>query len=121
MIVWAQWYGGSSYACPLHSEPTHWERFKSMKQAMRVFYSRSDFDPHFPCVGNDAEMQLYFFGPSEDVEPWKMRPVPRSYPYDRPPRGRSHHQSMNQNPKDRALRGPRPVRLGSRSYLSNER
>ena len=73
MIVWTQWYGGSSYACPLHSEPTHWERFKSMKQAKRVFASRSDFDPHFPCVGNDAEMQLYFFGPSEDVEPWKMR------------------------------------------------
>ena len=73
MIVWTQWYGGSSYACPLHSEPTHWERFKSMKQAKRVFASRSDFDPHFPCVGNDAEMQLYFFGPSEDIEPWKMR------------------------------------------------
>jgi hypothetical protein len=74
MKVYAAWYGGGSYAAPdwnfLESDDTEVKRtnagaehshfgleeFSSIQDAKDAFYSRSDFEPGYPCVENSSMM-----------------------------------------------------------------
>lgn len=53
-------YGGSSYRAPDGHNPRDVERFQSLKSAADTFWSRTDFDPDYPCVDDAAEMHIYF-------------------------------------------------------------
>lgn len=52
------WYGGSSYAAPTMDDG---EVFRSFKSAKDAFWSRADFDPHYPCV--ESPEAHVFIGP----------------------------------------------------------
>ena len=57
MKVFAQFYGGHSYAFPY---PHEFEIFKSIKEAKDVFKNRIDFNLKYPCIDETASMQIYF-------------------------------------------------------------
>jgi hypothetical protein len=50
MRVTMFWHGGSNYACFDTHNPKDAEEFNSIGEARRVFESRADFDPYYPCV-----------------------------------------------------------------------
>ena len=60
MRVYAQWFGGSSYAVP---EADDYETFASLSDAIDAFESRADFDPYCPCVDESTEMLVWFGEP----------------------------------------------------------
>jgi hypothetical protein len=70
MKVYALWFGGSSYAYPTVKDDL--EEFASIASAKRVFYSRSDHDPYYPCVEDTCEMFLFFDRPPE-TDPYPDR------------------------------------------------
>ena len=71
MIVYALWYGGSSYAAPDQFVRRDVERFGSLREARKTFAARADRDPHYPCVNTctptdgGPEMWIYFSDPFE--------------------------------------------------------
>lgn len=75
MKVYGLFFGGSSYACPTASDPSHAEEFTSVEAARRVLRQRiMRQDPRFPCVDATAEIHLFSVPPStlRDPYPWKL-------------------------------------------------
>lgn len=68
MKTYGVYHGGRNYS-------TYWtnqdvEEFDSLQSARDTFESRNDFDPHFPCTDESAEMQLFLIDPrSENSKP----------------------------------------------------
>ena len=62
MKITAQFFA-SGYADPQGDDVEH---FKSFKDAKDALWRRSDFDPYYPCVGDDATMRLWV-GTLDDV------------------------------------------------------
>lgn len=74
MKVWTLWYGGSCYAAPDPSKDA--ETFESMKDAI-VEFNRRFSNPYFPCVAQDAEMQVFFSDPAESRDPYPEKVLKR--------------------------------------------
>jgi len=72
MKVYGMWYGGSSYTAPNQFDRRDVEEFKSLAHAKYVFEQRF-FDSRYPCVGDDAEMQIFFYDPFEDGDAYPDR------------------------------------------------
>lgn len=66
MKVFSLWYGGNNYSCPSMEDI---EEFRSIQSAKDSFWSRSDYDPYYPCVDR-PEMQLYFTDPRKAEDPY---------------------------------------------------
>ena len=66
MNVYAQFYGGYSYAAPY---PNDYETFESIGAAKESFRQRIDFDPKYPCTDNTATMTLFFKLPETQEYP----------------------------------------------------
>ena len=63
MRVYGIFHGGHSYS-------THWtvediEQFNSLHHAKETFWSRTDWDPYYPCTDESAEMWIFLADPVE--------------------------------------------------------
>ena len=74
MKVYAQFYGGYSYAVPY---PDDYEEFESIGAAKEAFRQRMDFDPKYPCTDNTARMLLFFDKPEIQEYPDRIIKIGR--------------------------------------------
>ena len=65
MKVYAQFFGGSNYACPY---PDQFETFGSLREVKETLWRRVDFDPSFPCLEN-PEFLVFVGEPTGDTYP----------------------------------------------------
>jgi hypothetical protein len=62
MKCYGVFYGGSSYSYT-HITNKSVEEFASLQEAQKTFWSRTNFDPHYPCTDETAEIQITFEDP----------------------------------------------------------
>ena len=61
MRVWGIFHGGHNYSAMITAKNV--ESFSSLKAAKDAFWSRTDFDPYYPCTDETASMQIFFADP----------------------------------------------------------